>query len=270
MLLADARGGVGERCNRDYSAPTPADLWSIAVTYESPCRKFCRGHERLCGASKLCRGIFGNFGNDLLAFRSGELKRESLTNTYRSFRTAENKNDLSFTSRLSSARASKLSPEGKKRVQRTDSRLRPDLAERGWRPVWALRERRLCSVDAVAEPAERPPCCSCQRLSVSKRKIVKRVKKIFFASPRTNKAFCLVTVKELTCFSVVKKLTAGGGGKVESCQEEAAESDEGLSKGGFQARSLLSSASSTGRALGPFAGSAGLRAGVVVVVVTSG
>jgi len=94
LLLADARGGVGERCDRDYSAPTPADLWSLAVTYESPCRKFCRGHERLCGASKLCRGIFGNFGNDLLAFRSGELKRESLTNTFRSFRTAENKNAL--------------------------------------------------------------------------------------------------------------------------------------------------------------------------------
>ena len=59
---------------------------------------------------------------------------------------------MPFTSRLSSARASKLSPEGKKRVQRTDSRLRPDLAERGWRLVWALRERRLCSVDAVATP----------------------------------------------------------------------------------------------------------------------
>ena len=120
------------------------------------------------------------------------------------------------------------------------------------------------------EPAERPPCCSCRRLSVSKTKIVKRVQKNFLSLPELIKRFVLKTVKELTCFSVVKKLTAGGGGKVESCQEEAAESDEGFSKGAFQARSLLSSASSTGRALGPFAGSAGLRAGVVVVVVTSG
>jgi hypothetical protein len=86
-----------------------------------------------------------------LAFRSGELKREGLINTFRSF-IEQPKTKMPFTSRLSSARASKLSPEGKKRVQRTDSRLRPDLAERGWRPVWALRERRLCSVDAVATP----------------------------------------------------------------------------------------------------------------------